>query len=148
MHGQPKRKYYRKMLETLVDYNDRNNAPLSNENLQQAISTVVAETEAGKRNIILDANNVAMDTFCQSPITTNTQGENANAVLTSERLNNLDALEETLKYLKINDAGYYNSDKNDAEGDPKSNPKLATHTNDRKKIKVKDIDTTNGKFPQ
>ena len=34
-------KYYTKMLETLVDYNDHNNATLSNENLRQKISKVV-----------------------------------------------------------------------------------------------------------
>ena len=29
----PRDKYYTKMLETLVDYNDRNNTPFSNEKL-------------------------------------------------------------------------------------------------------------------
>ena len=52
----------------------------------------MAETEAEERNIILDANNVTMDNFCQSLVTTNTQGENANTILTSERPNNPDAL--------------------------------------------------------
>ena len=49
-----------------------------------------------------------MDTFLQPPVTTDTQEENANAILTSKRLNNLDALEEPLKLLTINDAEYYN----------------------------------------
>ena len=40
-----KEKYYTKMLETQVDYNDRNNVPLSNEKLIQAVSKVMAETE-------------------------------------------------------------------------------------------------------
>ena len=31
----------------------------------------------------------------------------------------------------INEDGYYNSDKNDAEGDPKSDPKVVTHTTNR-----------------
>ena len=95
-------------METLVDYNDRNNAPFSNEKLQQAISKVMAETEAEERNIILYAHNVNMDNFCQSPVTTNTQRDNANAILTSERINNSDALAETLKRLTINNAVYYN----------------------------------------
>ena len=56
-------------------------------------------------------------------------------ILTNERINSLDALAETLKGLTINDTGYYNSDKNDAEGDPSSNPKVATHTSDGKKRK-------------
>ena len=33
------------MLETLVEYNDHNNTPLSNEKLRQAVSTVMVETE-------------------------------------------------------------------------------------------------------
>ena len=40
----PKDKYYTKLLETLVDYNGYHNAPLSNEKLRQAISTVMSET--------------------------------------------------------------------------------------------------------
>ena len=52
------------MLETLFDYNDCNNAPFSNENLRQAISTVKAENEAEESKIISDANNVTMNTFC------------------------------------------------------------------------------------
>ena len=43
-----------------------------------------------------------------------------------------------LKLLTINDAGYYNSYENDAKSDPTSNPKVATNTSDRKKIKVTD----------
>ena len=54
----------------------------------------------------------------------------------------MDTLAETLKVLTINDAGYYNSGKNYAEGDPASNPKVATHTSDGNKIKV--TDTSNG----
>ena len=38
-------KYYEKMLETIVDHNDNQNSPLSNDKLQQAISTVTSETE-------------------------------------------------------------------------------------------------------
>ena len=87
-----------------------------------------------------------MDIFCQPPVTTNIQGENANEILTSERINYLDALAETLKGLTINNAGYYHLDKNDAEGNPSSNPKVATHTSDRKKIKV--TDTSNGNLQQ
>ena len=74
-----------------------------------------------------------MDTFCHFPVTPNAQGDNENAILTSERINNSDALVETLKLLTINDPGYYNPDKNDTEGGPTSNPSLATHTSDGKK---------------
>ena len=48
----------------------------------------------------------------------------------------------------INDSAYYNSDKNDAEGNPKSDPLVATHTSDVKNRKVTDTDTTNGNSPQ
>ena len=44
------------------------------------------ETEAEERNIILDAHNITMGDFYQSPATTNTQGENANTIVTSDRL--------------------------------------------------------------
>ena len=95
------------------------------------------ETEEMERNTILDANNVTMDTFCQSPVTTNTQEENTNAILINERRNNSDTLAETLKGLTIdstiNDSEYYNSDRNDAEGDPQSDPLVATHNSDRKR---------------
>ena len=87
-----------------------------------------------------------MDTFCQTPVTSNTQGENENAIFKSERLNNLVALVETWKGLKINDARYYESDKNDAKGDPARYLKVATHTSDEKRIKV--IDTSNGILQQ
>ena len=53
----------------------------------------------------LDTHNVTADIFSQMPITPNTHGENENEILTSERLNILDALAETLKGLTINDAG-------------------------------------------
>ena len=99
-------KYYEKKLETLVGYT---NEPLSNEKLRQAKHIFMEETEEEERNIISGANNVTMDNFCQSPVTTNTQGQNVNA---SERLNNLDELSETLKYLTIdstiNNSAYYN----------------------------------------
>ena len=91
----------------------------------------------------MDSHNVNKDTFFHSPITTNTQGENANAILPSERLNNSDALTETLKELTINNTEYDNSDANDAGGDPTSNPKVDTHTSDRKKRKVTDTSNRN-----
>ena len=61
----PKDKYFDNMLEALVYYNDHHNAPLSNENLRKAVSKFMAETEEEERKIILDADNVTMDTFSQ-----------------------------------------------------------------------------------
>ena len=40
----PKDKYYEKMLETLVDDNNPNDAPLSNEKLRQSVNQVMEET--------------------------------------------------------------------------------------------------------
>ena len=86
------------MYETLVEYNDRKDAPFSNEKIKQAILQVIAEEEA-------DPNNVTVGTFCQTPVMPNTQGDNESPILTSERLNNSDALAETLRVLTVNDAG-------------------------------------------
>ena len=90
--------------------------------------------------------------FCQPPITTNTQVDNSNAIFTSEGQNTLYILEEMIKVLtldsKINYSAYYNSDKYDAEGNPKSDPLVATHTRDEKRRKVTDTDTTNEYNPQ
>ena len=61
--GNTKDKYYTKMLETLVNYNDCNNAPFSNEKIRQAVSRVVAETEEEECDAERNANNLTMDTF-------------------------------------------------------------------------------------
>ena len=91
-----KEKYYTKMLETLVDYNDRNNAPLSNDKLQQAGIKVMSETEEEKIDAECNANNVTMDNLChQPPVTTNTQGKIPN--VTNERRILSDILAETIK---------------------------------------------------
>ena len=66
----------------------------------------------------MDARNITADNFSQ---TFNTQRENANAILTSEKLVKSDELAERLNFLRINDAEYYISDSvntNDAKGDP------------------------------
>ena len=87
-----------------------------------------------------------MDTFSQ---TSNTQRENKNTILTSEKRDKSDTLAETLKGLTINNAGYYESDSvnaNGAKGDPASDPKISNHTSDVNKIKV--TDTSNGDLQQ
>ena len=94
----PKDKYYTKLLETVVDYNDHHNAPLSNEKLQQAISKFVSETEEEEQDVKHNANNVTMDNFSQSPVTTNTQGKITN--VPNERRIYSDILEETIKLFK------------------------------------------------
>ena len=149
----PKEKYHTNMLETLVDYNDCNNAPFSNEKIRQAFSKVVAETEEEERDPKRNANNVTMDNFCNHyPVTTNTQGEISN--VTNERQLSSDILAETIKGFKgltiqstIKNSTYYNSEEDDAESDTKIDQVVATHTSDGKKRKVADNYTTNGKFP-
>ena len=91
----PKERYYTKIVETLVDYNDRNNAPFFDEKLLQAVIKVMAETEEEELNSKLNANNVTMDNLCQSPVTTNTQGEVSN--VTNERQISSDIMAETIK---------------------------------------------------
>ena len=95
---------------------------------------------------------MTMDNFCQSPVTTSTQGENAKVIFTSERQNILDVLTETLKVLTIdstiNNSACYNSDEDDAESNPERDPLVANHASDRNKRKVTDTDTTNGNYPQ
>ena len=49
---------------------------------------------------------------------------------------------------KINDSAYYHSEDDEAEIDPNSDPKLATHTSDGRKIKVSYTDSTNGNSPK
>ena len=92
------KKYYTKMLDTLVDYNHRNNLPLSNEKLQQVVSKLIAEMEEEERDAKCNANDLTMDTFYNySPITTNTQGEIAN--MKDKRQISLGVLAETIKGL-------------------------------------------------
>ena len=91
----PKEKYYTKLLETLTDYNDHHNATFSNGKLGQEISTVMEETEEEECEAKRHANNMTMDTFCQSPVMTNIQGNIAN--VPNERQNSLKILKEMIK---------------------------------------------------
>ena len=99
------------MYKTLIDYNDRNNASLFNQKIQEAIYKYIKQE--------LDANNVPADTFSH---TSNTQIKNANAIFTSEKLDKSDELEDTLKDLTISNAEYYVS-KSENENVKKGNPK-------------------------
>ena len=58
-----KDKYYAKMLETLVNYNDRNNGQFSNKKIQQAVIRVMAEMEEEECDAERISNNVTMDTI-------------------------------------------------------------------------------------
>ena len=80
------------MYNTIINYNDRIRSPLLNENIREAIHKVIEEES--------DSNNVTADTFGH---TSNTQGENANMIFTSDKLDKSDNLVDRLKYLTIND---------------------------------------------
>ena len=112
----------------------------------------MAETEQEECDAKRNANNVAMDNLCQSPVTTNTQRKIAN--VPNKRIISSDILAETIKGFKgltlqstINDFAYYNAEEDDAESDPNSDPKVATQTSDRKKRKVTDTENTNVNSP-
>ena len=116
-------KYYTEILRTITDYNNRNYAPLLNDKIRESIHKFIEEK--------LDAHNVTAYTFSH---TSNTQRQNTNGILKSEKLDKSDELAETLKYLKINNAEYYVSNSvntNDGKSDPASNPKTVTHTRDK-----------------
>ena len=94
---------------------------MSNETIRYAIHKVIAEEESVSHN-------VNVDTFSQTP---NTQGDNGNTILTSEKQDKSDGLAETLKGFTINDAGYYGSESanvNDAKGNPASKRKEKLQT--------------------
>ena len=140
------------LLETIIDHNDHNNVPLSNEKLQQSVSTVMEETEEEEHNFKRNANNTAIYTFIQSSVTTNTPINIAN-VLNERQISSV-SLVETIKGFKIltlqptiSNSADYHSEKNDAESDPKRDQGVATHTGDRRKRKVTDTDTTNVNYP-
>ena len=127
----PRDKYYTEFFSTITYCNDYNCAPFSNEKIRDKIHKVIAEEEAG-------AHNVTVGNFSQTP---NTQRENENMILTSEKRDNSDAMVETLKGFTIKNSGYYESDSentNNAKGDPASDPNVATHNTDINKRKVTD----------
>ena len=100
--------------------------------------------ESDAYNKTSDDHNLTVGTFSQAP---NTQRDNTNAILKSEKLDKLYALEETLKDLKINNAGYYvsySANANGAKGDPASALKTVSNNSDRKKRKF--TVTSNGIF--
>ena len=72
-----KDKYYTEMCNTLTDYNDCNNTPLSNAKIQEEICKVMEEES------IRDAYTVTADTCIHAY---SAQRENSNMVFTSEKL--------------------------------------------------------------
>ena len=104
-------KAYTEMFNTLTDYNDHNNTPLSNANILESIRKVIEEES------IVDANNVTTDTFSHA---SNSKREDAHAIFTSENLDKFTELIDTVNNLTINTTKYYESNKattSDAHGD-------------------------------
>ena len=164
----PRDEYYLKMLETLIDHNDRHNAPLSIEKLRQAVIIVMVETEEKERDAAHNANNMTMDTFFNHSTISLSQGEIKNgtsvhytisppyedANVTNERRIASDTLKETIQKVHgltiqptISNSVYYDSEEHNAVSDPKSDSLLDTHTSDGKERKISDTDTTNSKTP-
>ena len=51
------------LLRKITDYNNRNNAPLSNENIREAVHEFIAEEELYAHNVTVDDHNVTTDAF-------------------------------------------------------------------------------------
>ena len=85
----PKDKYYSELFRTIIDWNNRNDVPFSNEKIKYEIHRFIAEEEADAQNITSDAHNVTVYNFSQAY---KTQRENENTILTSEKLDKSDAL--------------------------------------------------------
>ena len=90
-------KYYNAFLRNITDFNDRKDAPLPNAKIQEAIHKVIAEEKFYDRK-------TTADIFSH---TSNTQRDNANAILKSENQDKLEKLAEMLLDLTINNAEYY-----------------------------------------
>ena len=69
-------------VRTLTDYNNPNNTPLSNLNIQEAILQATREEEEG---VITHANNFTADVFS---LVLSPQREYSNAIFVSEKLEN------------------------------------------------------------
>ena len=74
----PRDEYYTKILGTLIYHNNCHKEPLSSEELRQAVSRVMSETEEEECDAKCNTNNVTMDDFIQSPVTINAPRNKAN----------------------------------------------------------------------
>ena len=116
-----KEEYYMDLLQTMIEHNDRRKTLFSKEKLRKAINMIVSETEEEECN----ANNVTIDTFIQTPVTTNTPREKTDVA--NERQIYSESLTETLKGFNrltlqstINNSAFDHSNKNVTKSEPKS----------------------------
>ena len=93
-------KYYTLFFGTITYCNGRNGVSFSNEKIQEEIQRVISEEGEYFHNITAGAHKVTVDHFSQIP---NTQRENENTILTSEKQDKLDALEETKDYQGVSE---------------------------------------------
>ena len=80
---------------------------------------------------IMDTNNITADTFSHA---SSAQRGNSNAIFTSEKLDKLDELVDSVKNLTINNAKYYEKNAvtaSDAKGNLTRNPKTVTRSRNR-----------------
>ena len=103
---------------------------------------IVADYKYEERDTKCNSNNVTMDTFIRSPVTTNIPREKTDVLNVRRILSG--SLTETLRGFNILTLQSTINYSADAESDPKSNQVVATHTSDREKIKVTATDTTKG----
>ena len=80
--AESKEKYYTELSNTIANFNDNNNMPLSNMNIWEAVLRVMIEYEEVE---IMDTNNVTSDTFSHE---SSSQRESLNVIFTSEKLEN------------------------------------------------------------
>ena len=144
-----KEEEYMDLLQNMIEHNDRRKTLFSKEKLRKAINMIVSETEEEECN----ASNVTIDTFIQTPVTTNTPREKTDVA--NERQIYSESLTETLKGFNrltlqstINNSAFDHSNKNVTKSEPKSDQLIPTHTNDGKKRKITDADTIKVNSPQ
>ena len=95
-----KENYYPELSDTLTNFNDKNNTPLSNVNIKEAILIFMREDEEGA---ITDTSNVTAD-ICS--LASRSQRENPNAIFASEKLEKSDDLVDTVKDTTIEKVRY------------------------------------------
>ena len=90
-----KEEYYRNMLETIIEHNNRHNVPFSKKKLRQSFSTIMVKIKEKERDAKRNTNNVTTDTFIQSPYMSNTTRNKSQ--VPNEKIISSDSLAEMIK---------------------------------------------------
>ena len=117
-----------KLLKTIVNENNRNGVPLSNENIQQAVSIVMEETEAEiRRNI----NEITIDTSFQYPV----QKKDISTINDSgyyKSYYQVDKISDSEEQVDASRSSSTVSVKQvDPKSDPSTDPRVSTHITNR-----------------